>query len=104
LLSEQAYLGGELICTIAQAQTVGLPLAATIGAAKGLFVRWLIEHPATTADKPAMANHRTGLYQWLLINMPFLSKAGASILHPRHNCYVEPMLMRSRVMAREPKR
>ncbi len=73
----QAYLGGELICTIAQSQTVGLPLALAV-TVKGLFVGLLIEHPANIADMHPMTGNRISLRKLLPIKLPFPSKAGSA--------------------------
>jgi len=77
LLSLQAYLGGELICTIAQSQTVGLPLAFAV-TVKGLSVGLLIEHPASIAATHPMTDNRMNLSKLLSINALLPSKRQTS--------------------------
>ena len=73
MLSEQTNLAGELFCTSEQAQTVGVPFAATIGAVKGLAVGLLSEQPVSIADAHPITVNRMSLGKLFSMNIFFPS-------------------------------
>lgn len=74
MLSPQAYLGGEAMYVTEQSHTIGLPLEATIGVVKGLFVGWLSEQPASIVKVQSIADNHASLVKVSPIN-PGLSLA-----------------------------
>ena len=79
LSSSQAYFGGELICTIVQFQTIGLPDVAG-GARKGLSIAHPEISPAANI-RPDKTARRIRLVPLLLIPSYLPSRIGISEMY-----------------------